>query len=430
MAPTTFLRFPDLPQELQDLVWEHALRPMDARGIHRFSILQNRRQYPRGVAIGLSGSSIYKKAQDSFVLGAPRTTNKGGHYSWTSRNNTSAYLYDAGLWEACDDSLAIIQKNLVEVRLQSSKPLIDLHCTKAGPPFPLIWRPDNNIVLLSTSDMERLIKFSKTFEVDTQAITPSGSWYPAYGNFSRIAIAFNGRRWCRGLHSHTGEPFQVLSDCWDSDGGPCNLQALCDEPTVRGYIARRLKRKLLHQGYAAPQDFVDTKIWLFDDQNIWEQNGGDVDFYDSSGHYKLLSTKDDLLSLTGSIAMFLDFLWVLLDRWEQGINFNADGDAVYDLICVIVPLQSTTPGRDDKKKVPKKEESQALQTAEATIEAAKGVIRGAKQNLRKIRTGRGELPAVVEKKKKAIQKEKIEPARQEIQKAREVIRGIKQRNKK
>lgn len=107
--PSTFPHFPRLPCQLREKIWEMAIRP-DSPAVHRFSLHHQdavKELTTRDKVIlhygdsNLDISGLYDKPRGNvyghYRLCAPRTTTTSNSYSW-SKNNMSAYMWDAGLW--------------------------------------------------------------------------------------------------------------------------------------------------------------------------------------------------------------------------------------------------------------------------------------------------------------------------------------------
>lgn len=103
----SFKRFPDLPQKLQNQVWDFAIRD-DEPSAHILSVYHN--SYDQEI---IDPSTVIRPGgkrpeEISFVRGfdlvlaAPLRGDTGQH-SW-SLGNHSAYMEDSGLWTACHDS--------------------------------------------------------------------------------------------------------------------------------------------------------------------------------------------------------------------------------------------------------------------------------------------------------------------------------------
>lgn len=111
-----FLRFPDLPPEIRDRIWDFAIRS-DQPGVHYFTISDNKSRIPSedlpngvipGVRIsGLSLSApswVVKSVDDIPLIGTKRKQ------AWFSLN-PSTYMIDSGLWTACKESSIVIRNH-------------------------------------------------------------------------------------------------------------------------------------------------------------------------------------------------------------------------------------------------------------------------------------------------------------------------------
>ncbi|KAJ4245058.1 hypothetical protein NW762_014269 [Fusarium torreyae] len=113
----TFHRFNDLPRELRDLIWNHALRP-SSPGVHIFKL-----NYP---ALGTSNDGFVDVAASIDLASALRldipsrspfftnvTEASSNHSaSWWKQGNPSTYLIDRGMWTACKESRLVIGRSL------------------------------------------------------------------------------------------------------------------------------------------------------------------------------------------------------------------------------------------------------------------------------------------------------------------------------
>lgn len=107
-TPNTFPRFPDFPQEIRELIWDAAVRPVPGpRHLHRFIIVDG--YVNRGnVARTVSGDFLLFGADgiinSGFSLLVPQDTPENGR-------NDSVYMTDSGLWMACRESRAAMERH-------------------------------------------------------------------------------------------------------------------------------------------------------------------------------------------------------------------------------------------------------------------------------------------------------------------------------
>ncbi|UKZ78330.1 hypothetical protein TrVFT333_006066 [Trichoderma virens FT-333] len=107
-----FHQFVNLPTELRLIIWKYALRPISPTlpGAHFFSVPNNDED---GEIINEFKVQCHLgpdcEAEHDYL--SPLTAPKfGSCHSWTS-NNPSAYLWDFGMWSACQESREIIEKH-------------------------------------------------------------------------------------------------------------------------------------------------------------------------------------------------------------------------------------------------------------------------------------------------------------------------------
>ncbi|KAI0893732.1 hypothetical protein F4806DRAFT_504118 [Annulohypoxylon nitens] len=107
MTLTTFHLFPQLPLEIQMLIWEAAIRPV-APSAHFFSVWnieynESYKNFPKLI----DGSAVWQKPKFPGItrgLVPPRFDGIGpGIPSWFD-DNPSGYAIDSGIWTACRES--------------------------------------------------------------------------------------------------------------------------------------------------------------------------------------------------------------------------------------------------------------------------------------------------------------------------------------
>ncbi|WQF79395.1 Putative 2EXR domain-containing protein [Colletotrichum destructivum] len=104
MGITTFHPFPQLPGELRDVIWDHAVRPVDLRGVQYFSFYTNH-EVPEKIKSHLMPlSHTYQRE----VLGAPLADDDALTASWN--HNKSTYAIDGALWTTCKESRAAMHR--------------------------------------------------------------------------------------------------------------------------------------------------------------------------------------------------------------------------------------------------------------------------------------------------------------------------------
>ncbi|RSL73764.1 hypothetical protein CEP54_000134 [Fusarium duplospermum] len=96
-----FHRFPDLPWELRDMIWNFALRP-NIPGVHVFKL------YNKTTDHGVDRNVDVFDQHGSLRLAAPQNNKTS---ITRNRDNPSTYLIDGGLWTACKESNLVMKRN-------------------------------------------------------------------------------------------------------------------------------------------------------------------------------------------------------------------------------------------------------------------------------------------------------------------------------
>ncbi|KAK3397872.1 hypothetical protein B0T20DRAFT_470158 [Sordaria brevicollis] len=113
---TTFHPFLKLPWELRNAIWELALRPLDRPGAHIFCIeerkLENSGPKERDVVCGPIPAHWHNEAVlgDASSLHITIPTQIRGTGLFEPAGNPSTYMIDGGLWTACTESRAVMEK--------------------------------------------------------------------------------------------------------------------------------------------------------------------------------------------------------------------------------------------------------------------------------------------------------------------------------
>ncbi len=118
MEDRTFHPFPRQPKELRDVIWALAIRP-DGPSAHFFTVFDCAKDAEWSV---LSQYSIRHPYRRKCVLAAPARRTSDHHsqkeeqqqqqeqqFSWV-QGNRSGYLIDSGLWTACRESRAAVER--------------------------------------------------------------------------------------------------------------------------------------------------------------------------------------------------------------------------------------------------------------------------------------------------------------------------------
>jgi len=118
-----FRHFPELPLELRITIWKMAIQSQNIQGVHYFSLFKStgdRKSPLLDLAVCEPQFTDYEKDHEPALLNieyrasAPRVATQSSYlpqYSWFE-GNQSLYLWDAGLFTACQESRQIITKFL------------------------------------------------------------------------------------------------------------------------------------------------------------------------------------------------------------------------------------------------------------------------------------------------------------------------------
>ena len=110
----TFPRFTELPYELREKIWLLSIRDVSTPGIHFFRVHDDPTNDDHNVIFHRSN-----RLEDPILAApqpSPERAQKGCSSSDASNpwrhNNDSTYLIDSGLWTACKESRALMEKQL------------------------------------------------------------------------------------------------------------------------------------------------------------------------------------------------------------------------------------------------------------------------------------------------------------------------------
>lgn len=201
MGVTTFHPFPQLPGELRDLIWDHAVRPANLRGVHYFSFY-NTREVPEKIKSHLM--PLWHPHQWE-VLGAPLPDDDALTASWN--HSKSTYAIDGALWTTCKESRAAMHRryNLrhwTDVYHDPCRPLLndlrsDLrnrHENQEDLPAIFPVHDINNWQYITVLPRRDLIML-QTWDVDDFSSLEGGYMFSSmhYGfvNFADIAVEFD-----------------------------------------------------------------------------------------------------------------------------------------------------------------------------------------------------------------------------------------------
>lgn len=105
----TFTCFPRLPTELRDEIWDAAIRNRQATPLAHFFTLQDSDVYKYKKLREVSKQNLSHWVDRYTSLGPPPTgSSPEPNNIWNHPSNSSAYLWDSGLWGACVESRAAV----------------------------------------------------------------------------------------------------------------------------------------------------------------------------------------------------------------------------------------------------------------------------------------------------------------------------------
>lgn len=102
----TFHGFSRLPRELRDMIWDGAMRQLELPGVHFFS-----QTFTDDNCLSLQRRHYCDGSSGVDVFAAPETPLQfaNGPTSWTNEN-PSSYMIDGGMWTACRESRAAMER--------------------------------------------------------------------------------------------------------------------------------------------------------------------------------------------------------------------------------------------------------------------------------------------------------------------------------
>ncbi|KJZ69921.1 hypothetical protein HIM_10677 [Hirsutella minnesotensis 3608] len=256
-ASATFDLFCLLPCELRLQIWQHAIRP-DGRGLHRFSLFNTKTDKYQGLkdlAISNAGKRSRRARHEAAAPRAPPNTHDHQRHqqqlhSWT-RGNSSAYLWDAGLWTACRESREVMMwhfrvrdcnqarhkalrgpgfwsPSALAEELQDAPTM--MLARENGVEWQFMVRPHRDLFCLEPQDWKSTVTWSSLF-LDL----PFASRRHGFGHLSNIAVEFDPS-WNLNL--------------------PKDVGVLPEEQTPRGFVARAMAECAKNNLYCS--------IWLID----------------------------------------------------------------------------------------------------------------------------------------------------------------------
>ncbi|KAM0262341.1 hypothetical protein ACHAQJ_001810 [Trichoderma viride] len=261
--------FTKLPTELRLQIWKLALRPIgpDRPGAHFFSVANGLKDGDAIIKLRVRCNKEDSLTSDShgypYGFVPPNCTAGDDGYSW-QRNNPSAYLWDFGLWNACEESREIIEEHY-NMKYWDAQPLthgywrwynlIPGACTSGfyvheNVPWRFILYPNRDLICLRPINPD-------TIQWHNKSCGPEGdfcrvNWFDAtLGGFRNLAIEYD--------------------PAWNDITMDTDLCALFKEKGSRGFFMRALLRTWTH------------RMCLID-YSLRQKPGTDVDNYFSKGY--------------------------------------------------------------------------------------------------------------------------------------------------
>lgn len=107
MVPrTTFYPFSKLPWELRHDIWDLVVRPLDRPGVHIFCVEERELDDSEATECDVVCPPILLESGESNLhIRVPAATMSSG-----PAGNPSTYMLDGGLWAACKESRAVMEK--------------------------------------------------------------------------------------------------------------------------------------------------------------------------------------------------------------------------------------------------------------------------------------------------------------------------------
>ncbi|PFH56369.1 hypothetical protein XA68_16609 [Ophiocordyceps unilateralis] len=305
MVTSCFDFFPLLPCELRLHVWELAIRPPGA-GVHRISIVDDDSQAAtQGTLRAVPGDDDDfrgKKSRRRHIAAVAPAAAELESEEWI-RDNSSASLWDAGLWTACRESRQVMmwhfrlpfwhdaRHKLLQTGgywspaavAEEFQDMTAMTVARNGRYF--VVQPHRDLFWIEPQDWKSTVNWRTLF-----ADLPFSSSLRGYGHLSHLAVEFD--------------------PSWNVDM-PKDLPALLQESTPRGFVARAMAECATNRLYSF--------IWLIDRHLIRAANANrpeveasdqPVTFYDCH-HVYVETEREDL------------------DDFRYGSDFEYEKTAVY-----------------------------------------------------------------------------------------------------
>jgi hypothetical protein len=200
MAPQTFHYFSTLPKADRELIWALAIRP-ERPSAHVFTLYNAKENTER---LLLSQYTAGHPTKPGYALAAPpigrledgkdENDNHEHQFSW-DRGNRSAYMIDAGLWTACRESRAVIERRFQVVEYQT---LATTWLFSSAEPQRCLMDPDADLFFIRPLNPE-------TTDWDSMSGLPLST----------------GERSVEGAVYHVALASDIIPSTWDGPGTEC-----------------------------------------------------------------------------------------------------------------------------------------------------------------------------------------------------------------
>ncbi|KAM0261105.1 hypothetical protein ACHAQJ_002366 [Trichoderma viride] len=315
-----FHQFVNLPTELRLKIWKYALRPIISSrpGVHFFSVTNYKEDGDQLTKLRVQcdlGSKCKDEHGYCYCLAAPKfISGESNSHSWTS-NNPSSYLWDFGMWSACNEAKEIIGKHYkteywATKLLQGydsrsfSEPDIDACVPFIFPRSEEDWRfaihPNRDLVCLQPLNPSTIGLYGEYKYIDLMDDICMVSRNTGLRGLRNLAFEYDSS-WCDNLETFSG---------WPSDA-----YAFIEEKGPRGFFMRTL----MSMDWLVSL-YVHDSIWLIDYSLKRDGNGGDhahtkagnhMTFYANDRKFVEVdksSVREYLSAYSGSALEFVDQL--------------------------------------------------------------------------------------------------------------------------
>ncbi|KAL7793956.1 hypothetical protein V8C43DRAFT_37551 [Trichoderma afarasin] len=225
-------QFMDLPSEVRFIIWKYALRPLSYEfpAVHFFSLVNNREDGNEAASISTLCEGAGNQHCSGYHLAAPKFDSDDGIYSWT-KNNSSAYLWDFGLWSACKESRQVIETHYEQNNWNYlwdhsyNQTSVWLIAPGNHEKLRFLLHPKQDLVCLQAFDPSTIWWWENHYlkDICVAGNAPTGFYAPKIFNFGNIAIAYDPS-W-----NDIGEKTES-----------CNFRHLHTEQSARGFFLRTL----------------------------------------------------------------------------------------------------------------------------------------------------------------------------------------------